>query len=389
MTRQQLTALNDSVQPLTARQLARVIQRGQLSDAECAQHPRTRIGYNELRGVAAVQSFKGYALVRYYHVHSTAILGRLASTSADEVMRIFYDEQGKRHIFARPCKPLMQICDAYYYDRPMTLRQEPRPYTREDTRINIRFDTILLSMPRHLAMRGYCTKVPTDAISALYTQQGETLCKQGQFRMLGYSVYHHLTDEVITALRICHRNHYYINDTRMYADHIQLLVDLGLDIHNAHYVCPSDLAHEHAMLNGRHLRELERRQVQNDKEKASAHEAAYAKRLHKYLGIVLRSHGIVIRPLQSVADFYDEGKAMHHCVFACGYYNKAGTLILSARDKDGNRLATIEIDLRKGRIVQCRGCCNSKPDHDTAIRSLIERNMSKIIHPNNNLKKAA
>ena len=40
---------------------------------------------------------------------------------------------------------------------------------------------------------------------------------------------------------------------------------------------------------------------------------------------------IVICPLESITQFYQEGKAMHHCVYKLGYYNRPDSLILSAK----------------------------------------------------------
>lgn len=385
MTKQELTALNDSMPALTARQQATIIRRGQAPADECAKHPRTKVGHHYLSGVAAMQSFKGYAVMRYFHVHSTIRLGKLAETTLDEVMRIFYRENGKRYIFARPVKPLMQVCDAYYYDRPMALRPEPRA-TREDIRINVSFDNVILSMPRHLAMRGYCTKVATYAVPYLYTHFGEALCKQHQFAMLAYASWHGIEDSTRTALRICARNNYIVRDPRDYDDYIRMLDELGLDIHNAHYVCPADFHKAHQEILVRRNRVKEQALTKRRFEECKAYEKDYAKRMAEYLGIVLQANGITIRPLQSVREFVEEGAAMHHCVYACGYYRQDNCLILSARDAEGHRLATIELNLRTGNIVQCRGCCNTIPEKDKVIRAIINKNINSIIHPS---KKAA
>ena len=81
-----------------------------------------------------------------------------------------------------------------------------------------------------------------------------------------------------------------------------------------------------------------------------------------------------MRPLQSIEEFKEEGKAMKHCVYACGYYDINAhpyTLILSARDSAGKRLATIEYNTQRHSIVQCRAACNQVPERDKEIRQLI------------------
>ena len=97
-----------------------------------------------------------------------------------------------------------------------------------------------------------------------------------------------------------------------------------------------------------------------------------------FLGIVIENDAYIITPLQSVADFYREGEAMHHCVFANEYYKEAQSLILSVRDKQGNRVSTIEFDLDDMRIVQNRGIQNSVPKDKRNIDKLVKSNIKLI-----------
>ena len=41
---------------------------------------------------------------------------------------------------------------------------------------------------------------------------------------------------------------------------------------------------------------------------------SFIQRIQPFLGIEIKDEDIVIRPLESVTQFYQEGKAMHHCV---------------------------------------------------------------------------
>ncbi len=64
----------------------------------------------------------------------------------------------------------------------------------------------------------------------------------------------------------------------------------------------------------------------------------------------------------------EEGKKMHHCVFSAGYYKRDDSLILSARDQQGNRIETIELSLKTMKIIQSRGRFNtSTPLHDDIL----------------------
>lgn len=74
----------------------------------------------------------------------------------------------------------------------------------------------------------------------------------------------------------------------------------------------------------------------------------------------------------------EEGEAMHHCVYACGYYKKKESLILSAKDKEGHRIETIELSLRTFTIVQSRGVCNSITPMHNEIIELVNKNINLI-----------
>lgn len=379
MKKSEIIALDQRVPALTERQALAVIRRGQLTPEECAKHKRaTR--YHEQRYCATMQSFRGFALLRYFITCYNVCKGELSSDQPKEVVRIYYDETGRRYLFVRPCRPMPWYFDAYDYRKPLRYVPEPRPNNyRAQQRLEIDTDTVVFSVPRHLAMRGYCSRVAPDAIRTLYTQQGETMCKQGFYNVLRYATYHDISDSLLTALRICHRNHYRLPDeVRSYDDYIGALRFLGLDIHNAHYVCPQNFAEAHDLRTRQARRLNEKLEKERARRRAAEWEKAYHKRVAAFLSIVLKAKDLVITPLQSVREFIDEGEAMHHCVYDCGYYKKADCLILSARDSRGNRLATIELDTAKGRIVQCRGLCNKIPKRDEAIRGLINRNMNKF-----------
>ena len=95
------------------------------------------------------------------------------------------------------------------------------------------------------------------------------------------------------------------------------------------------------------------------------------------LNMVFRGETLADSVSGDIKAFYDEGQAMHHCVFTCGYYKKDGILVLTAR-KAGVRLETIEVDTTKWRILQCRGRFNKDSAHHKEIVSLMEKNMNKL-----------
>ena len=68
---------------------------------------------------------------------------------------------------------------------------------------------------------------------------------------------------------------------------------------------------------------------------------------------------------------------MRHCVYTNAYYNKENALILSATI-DGERIETVEVDLRTMKVVQSRGVCNSNTEYHDRIIALVESNAEQI-----------
>ena len=198
-------------------------------------------------------------------------------------------------------------------------------------------------------------------------------------------------DRCWNSYKIAMRNKYAITDISLWCDLICLLEKLGKDLRNPHFICPPDLK-------AAHDRYMEKRQVQVERERERQRIAWEAERLERerqrleemakkkegyirkkaaFLNLVLTDGLIIIKVLQDIDEFYEEGKAMHHCVYTNAYYNNENSLILSARI-DGERIETVEVDLRTLKVVQSRGVCNSNTEYHDRIIKLVEDNAEQI-----------
>ena len=54
----------------------------------------------------------------------------------------------------------------------------------------------------------------------------------------------------------------------------------------------------------------------------------------KFFGLVITDEEIIVKVLESIDEYYNEGKRRGHLRVCSGYYKKADTLILSARIGD-------------------------------------------------------
>ena len=199
--------------------------------------------------------------------------------------------------------------------------------------------------------------------------------------------------EKASAVKVALRHGYNIESPE-WCDLVDMLAYLGKDLHNPKYVAPADLKEMHddimkqvaAKRKKMRVLAIKRNQIRNEKkalreiEREKKAVKMYHSKRKKFFGLLISGNGIEIHVLKSVNEFAEEGIAMNHCVFSNKYYDtikKPNCLIMSAT-KDGERVETIEVDLKDYKIVQSRGCHNSVTPYHNTIIGLVESNMDKI-----------
>lgn len=220
---------------------------------------------------------------------------------------------------------------------------------------------------------------PVRIIDALLTDgKAETLYKAGQYRLLAHLLCEHKPIAYYwPSIKICIRNGYTVTDGSMWCDLLSSLRYLEKDLHSPKYVCPQDLkaAHDEYM----RLAERKRKREEDERKRFENRKAdeTYHKDKAAFLGIEITDGTLLIKPLQTVLEFEQEGDAMHHCCYECGYYKKKQSLVLSARIED-RRIETVEVSLKSFKVVQSRGVCNENTEYHDRIISLVEKNMNRI-----------
>lgn len=117
----------------------------------------------------------------------------------------------------------------------------------------------------------------------------------------------------------------------------------------------------------------ERKKLLEDKKASNK----YAIARKCFMGLKLTDGTIVIQVLPTINAVMQEGEAMHHCVFAAGYYKRLDSLLLTAK-VNGVREETIEVDLKRYQLVQSRGVCNQNSKYHDRIVNLVNENMDII-----------
>ena len=311
--------------------------------------------------------------------------------SFSETVQEWITIDGKRTIMA---KPMNMGSNGWIYSEPLSIKNEYGSgmyhYYGDLYAIYGELYPRMKLLPE-LRKRGIGRKFPdvnpSKLIRALLAGNNDAeLClKTKQILML-----QHMFKEGYYQLRykpsfnICNRNHYLIKDASMWCDYMGLLSYFNKDMRNAKYVCPKDLKAEHDRLL-RKKRELEARQRKERgrieairKEKQLKEDImAFYNRMEKFFGMEIKGSGITIRPLESITQFYKEGKTMHHCVYANKYYKRSECLIMTAIVGESH-VETIEVNLKSFQVVQSRAICNGQSEYHSKILELVNKNMNLI-----------
>lgn len=197
----------------------------------------------------------------------------------------------------------------------------------------------------------------------------ETILKAGQTSLVNYCGKEDSTEKVAkrwSSVKICIRNGYKIPDASIWFDHLDLLEEAGKDLRSPKYICPKNLKEEHGQIVSK-IKRL----------KTEADQKAYVQRVGSLLAIRFKDELINVKVLQSIDEFEQEAKALQHCVFSNKYFNRAGSLIMSARIGK-ERLETVELSLSKMKVVQSRGINNTNTIYHNRIIDLVERNIKQI-----------
>lgn len=308
-----------------------------------------------------------------------------------EVVQEWISGDGKRTIMA---KPMNMGSNGWIYSEPLSIKGE---YGSNSW--NYRGDLYAIwgwiypkkQLLPELKKRGIGKRFPdvnpsklirdllkggNDVELCIKTKQIDML--NHMYKMGRYNLYYK------PSFNICNRNRYIIKDASMWEDYIGLLVYFHKDVRNAKYVCPTNLKAKHDKLlkkkdeiEVRQRRERDRIEAIRQEKQRKQDIADFYKRMEKFFGMEITDGDIIIRPLESITQFYNEGKIMHHCVYANKYYKRSECLIMTAIVGESH-VETVEVNLKTLDVVQSRAVCNqTSPYHDRIIQ-LVKKNIGLI-----------
>lgn len=337
-----------------------------------------------------VCTFKRHQVIRHFFCTKRIHRGLESEYEYCEVVQNWITPEGKETILARSTIPFTGFYDYWNRNSDLSIKYRRGYYSYYGSRYDIENTVIypnvgLLKEVRRNGIKSLKEYdfLPVNKIlsEVLADRETEVLVKHEQKSLIAHKIRCYNGVSALKhpeAVRIACRHKYNVTDASLWLDYISLLEHFGYDTHNPHYVCPLNLHEAHDKLLIRKNREEAKAKREKDIAEAHKYEQMYKDSKAPYFGIVFGNENIVITVVQSVEEMAIEGEEMHHCVFACKYFSKEKSLILSAKDKEGNRIETIEVNLDTFKVVQSRGVCNKNSCHHDQILKLMEENMHLI-----------
>ena len=335
---------------------------------------------NDKAYFTVITTVEGYQVLRHFVTFASYRVGEKVSFSITEVVQRWLTPKGVTHTLARKRNMCSYYFDNWSYGSELELRSNSENYIYDIDAVAV-FPKVRIS--ETVRRNGYQGETyglsHYDVFKAILSDnRKETLLKCGQTSLFHhFAIQKEVSIHIWNAIRIAIRHKYAVTDAGLWCDYIDLLRRTGKDITNPHYVCPIDLAKEHDRLSDKIHKEEAKMKEMEHKKKAEQYEDFYHETKKKFLGLVFGEDNILIRVLNSVHEFVEEGEVMKHCVFANEYFKHTESLILSAM-VDGVKTETIEVSLDTMKVVQCRGKCNMNSTFHEDILRVMNKNIYRI-----------
>ena len=350
------------------------------------QDTRRRI-YKETQNFSVITTCKGYQVIRVAQVRCESRKGEPMRFYCHEVVQRWISPDGKVTDMALLRGFLFCYCDVWALGSDMEVRPHNSLYDDVVARSCAYPKMRILPQLRRNGFKGDFHGIsPVRLFKALLSDPRiETLMKGGEIEVMKHFLFNTRTaDECWASYLIAKRHKYQIDNLSMWCDYLRMLKKLGQDLRNPKNICPEDFmaAHDNATrkIEAIHEKEraaeqrrweIERREREQQRQLQRKKDAEdFIANKSKFFGLVITDEEIIVKVLESIDEYYNEGKTQGICVFGSGYYKKADTLILSARIGD-EIIETVEVDLRTLEVVQCHGKHNQDTEYHERIIDLV------------------
>lgn len=350
--------------------------------------------YEQTQYFSVITTFKGYQVIRVSQVRFISRKGQPMQFYCHEVVQRWISSEGKVVDMALLRGFPFYYCDLWALDSDMEVRPHNSLYDDVVVWSDIYPRKTFIPQLKRNGFKGDFHGIsPVRLFKALLSDpRMETLMKAGEIEELKYFLDNNRSaDNLWASYLIAKRHHYHINNIGMWCDYLMMLKNLGKDIRNPQNICPTDFIEAHdrisRMIDAKREKEriAQQRRWENERREKEQQRLLQEKKNEedfkalksKFFGLVITDDELSIKVLESIDEYYNEGKMQGICVFGAGYYKKANTLILSARI-GGEIIETVEVDLQTLKVVQCHGKYNQDTEYHNRIINLVNSNAKLI-----------
>lgn len=339
---------------------------------------------------AVVTKCQGFQVVRMFFMQTNLRKGSEPTYWICEAFQRWLTSDGQLTIVGRARHWISYYCDCWNWDSDMEIRSEGPGHMVTPWKV-VGHTSVIPEIKRNGYAGDFHHCSPYTLFKRLLTDnKTETAWKLGQYDIVTFSMgKYYEFEKYWPSAKVAFRHKYHISDASIWYDLLDALEYCKKDLRNPKFICPDNLkeAHDYWVAKKRTIMDEANRQRERERQMTAIQryeanckedEAEYKKAMSKFLNLEFVDQEIVVKPLQSVREFLDEGEYMHHCVFTNKYYSKNNVLILHAL-VEGKSIATIEFSLENFTVVQCRKAYNKKPELYDRIMALMERNVPKIM----------
>lgn len=339
---------------------------------------------------AVVTKRNGYQVVRMFYMQTNLRKGKKASYWVQEAFQRWLTPEAKEIIVGRSRHGLCYYADTWDWGSEMEIRSYHNVYSISPYQV-IGQSSVISKIKRNGYNGDFHQSSPFTLFQRLLTcNKTETAWKMGQYKLVKHSLgYKYEFEKHWKSIKVAIRHKYIIQDPSMWFDLLEALDYCNKDLLNPKYICPENLSQAHdewvEKKRAKQRAEEERQQrerLMSARERYLANcktdEANYKNLKSNFFELEFADQEIIVKPLTTVLEFFEEGEYMHHCVYTNRYFDKKDVLILHAMI-DGVSIATIELSLVNFTILQCRGKYNQTPPEYDRIVALIQSNIPKII----------
>ena len=313
-------------------------------------------------------TYKQYQVIRFFIVDCRQKKGHPASYSILEVMQNWMNKVGKIETLALLRNHSIFYYDLWMYGSSLELRKWNIHYYNINPVVIYPRMKVIPELTRNGFKGMFHDISPVVFFTTLLTDNRlEVLYKFGQMGLFLKFLWNRpAIGKYWQFIRICLRHNYMVHDADLWLDYVDMLIDNKFDANNPYYLCPLNMEEAHDWVMGK----CKKGYSEEDANK-------YVVDKSRFFNLSFTDGNIMVRVLENLAEFYKEGKALHHCVFTNAYYRKKDSLIMSAT-VDGKRMETVEFSLSRMEVCQCRGKLNLLSPYHDRILNLVRKNIPLI-----------